>query len=70
VFVIDKDKNGRALAETVLNAGYEITFAPDGADDINKSVQRFGRAWTAQQLIKNIPMNSTAAQLALGLNCT
>jgi DNA primase len=70
VFVIDKDKNGRSLAETVLNAGWEITFAPDGAEDINRSVQRFGRAWTAQQLMMNIPMNETAAQLALGFNCT
>jgi DNA primase len=69
VFVIDKDDNGRKFAESVLKAGWEITFAPEGADDLNKSVQRFGKAWTAQQIIKNIPKNLDQAMLALKLNC-
>lgn len=69
VFVIDKDKNGRSLAESVLEAGWEITFAPDGADDLNTSVQRFGRAWTAQQLMKNIPRNRDEAALSLRMRC-
>lgn len=69
VFPIDKDMNGRKLAEAVLSAGWEITFVPDGASDINRSVQRFGRAWTAQQLVKNIPKNADEARLAIELNC-
>jgi len=69
VFVIDKDKNGRHFAEAVLKAGWEITFVPEGADDLNTSVRRFGRAWTAQQLIKNIPKTMDEAELALEINC-
>jgi hypothetical protein len=69
VFVIDKDENGKSFAEAVLKAGWEITFVPEGADDLNKSVQRFGRAWTAQQLIKNIPTSADIARLALNRYC-
>lgn len=69
VFVIDKDKNGAQFAESVLRAGWEITFAPDGAADINHAVQRFGRSWTARQLIKNIPADHSSAQLAISFNC-
>ena len=69
IFPIDKDANGRKLAEAVLTAGWEITFVPEGASDINSSVQRFGKAWTAQQLIKNIPKNADEAKLAINLNC-
>jgi hypothetical protein len=68
VFVIDKDKNGKHLAEDVLNRGWEITFAPDGAEDVNKSVRRFGFAWTAYQLMQNI-VNSTNAQLMISMRC-
>jgi hypothetical protein len=69
VFVIDKDKNGKSLAEDVLKNGWEIVFAPDGADDINKSVRRFGYAWTARQLMLNIPKTADTAQLAINMNC-
>ena len=69
VFVIDKDRNGKVLAEKVLKRGWEITFCPDGAEDLNKSVQRFGKTWTAYQLIKNIPTTPDLARLAINLNC-
>lgn len=69
IFVIDKDKNGRSLAENVLQAGWEITFAPEGADDINTAVQRYGKSWTAQQLMNNIPKSRDAALLAIETNC-
>lgn len=69
VFVIDKDRNGRLLAEKVLSLGWDITFCPNGAEDLNKSVQRFGKTWTASQLIKNIPSTPDLAQLAINLNC-
>lgn len=67
VFVIDKDDNGRHNAETVLRHGWEIAFAPDG--DLNKSVQRFGLTYTANELMKSIPKDSDAVKLALNLNC-
>lgn len=68
VFVIDKDKNGRSFAESVLQAGWDITFTPEGTGDLNSSVQRFGKAYTMQQLMKNIP-TPDKVELALNLNC-
>ena len=69
IFVIDKDKNGASFAQAILRCGWEITFVPDGATDINQSVQRFGRSWTARQLIKNIPQDEASARLAISFNC-
>jgi hypothetical protein len=69
VFVIDKDKNGKQLAEDVLSRGWEIAFAPDGASDINNAAQRFGKIWTIQQLFKSIPKTTSEAQLAININC-
>ena len=69
VFVIDKDSNGALLAEKVLSLGWDITFCPYGADDLNTSVRRFGKTWTASQLIKNIPSSPDLAKLAINLNC-
>jgi hypothetical protein len=69
IFVIDKDSNGRHLAEEVLKLGWDIAFVPDGAGDLNKSVQRFGFAWTAYELMKSIPQDADAARLSINLNC-
>lgn len=69
VFVIDKDKNGKHLAEEVLRNGWEITFVPDGAADLNESVCRFGVTWTALKIMDNIPKNRSHAQLAINMNC-
>lgn len=68
IFVIDKDKTGRSLAESVINQGWAITFAPDGAEDINKSVLRFGFAWTALQLMQNT-VAAHQAQLMISMRC-
>jgi hypothetical protein len=68
IFVIDKDKNGKSLAEHALQLGWEITFTPDGANDINRSVQRFGFSWTAYQLMQNI-RHGSEAQLAISMRC-
>lgn len=69
VFVIDKDSNGRHVAEEALSHGWEITFVPDGAEDLNKSVRRFGKAWTALQIANNIPKTADSARLAINMNC-
>lgn len=69
VFVIDKDKNGKHLAEEAMQNGWEITFAPDGADDLNKSVQRFGYSWTAMSIMKNIPSSPDEARLMVNMHC-
>lgn len=69
IFVIDKDKNGKHLAEDVLNRGWEIAFAPGGANDLNASVQRFGLSWTIFELMKSIPKDYDAASLSINVNC-
>jgi hypothetical protein len=58
-----------AMAEAVLSLGYQITFAPEGANDVNKSVQRFGIIWTVHELMKNIPKNADDARVKINLNC-
>jgi DNA primase len=69
VFVIDKDKNGGELAKRVLDRGWEIVFSPDGTDDVNHSVQRFGLSWTIYEMMRSIRGNDAAAKLAIELNC-
>lgn len=69
IFVIDKDKTGGNLAKQAIDNGWEITFTPDGTKDINQSVVRFGKTWTALQLMKNVPKNNTEAKLLCSLRC-
>jgi hypothetical protein len=69
IFVIDKDDNGRKLAETVLDLGWNITTAPEGAKDVNDSVQKFGKCWTAYQLAQQVPKDRASAQLLISLKC-
>lgn len=69
VFVIDKDKNGKHLAEEVIEQGWNITFAPNGANDLNESVRRFGFAWTAREIMKSIATSKASAQLLINTNC-
>lgn len=69
IFVIDKDENGKHLAEDVIKRGWEITFSPEGSADINNAIQRFGYSWTALKLMENIPKSGSEAQLAINMNC-
>lgn len=69
VFVIDKDSNGKHFAEEVLKEGWEIAFVPDGAEDLNESVRRFGTIYTLASLMKSITKDADKAALALNLNC-
>jgi hypothetical protein len=69
IFVIDKDKNGRHLAEDVLSKGWEIAFAPDGSDDINHSISRFGLTYTIHGLMQSVTKDPDNARLKINLNC-
>lgn len=69
VFVIDKDKTGKSLAESVLAKGWEIVFSPEGSEDLNESVQRFGLSWTTYQLVQSIPKNNDIARMQINLHC-
>jgi hypothetical protein len=69
IFIIDKDDNGKQLADKVLKLGWQIVFVPTGASDLNNCVVRFGHTWTAYHLMKSIPTSADAAQLNINLNC-
>jgi hypothetical protein len=69
LFAIDKDKNGKKLADFCLEHGFEIVFVPDSATDLNNSVQRFGLSWSVYEMMKSIPKDKDAAQLQIKLNC-
>lgn len=63
IMVVDRDDNGGALAELALAEGWEITFVPHGVEDVNKSVQKYGRLLTVWTLLKNatVPQGLKAA---------
>lgn len=69
IFVIDKDSNGRHLAEDVINRGWEIAFAPNGAEDLNESARRFGLCYTTRELVKSIPADASRAKMAINIHC-
>jgi hypothetical protein len=71
IFVIDRDKTGGALGQSVLDNGWELSFVDERAGDANKSVQRFGLPFTIYSLMKNASSKDNKAgskiQLALGV---
>lgn len=69
IFVIDKDKNGRMVAEKALENGWKITFAPQFTDDVNKSIITYGKCWTVYQLFNQIPKTEFEAKMLIELNC-
>lgn len=69
IFVIDKDKNGRFVAEKAIENGWKITFAPQFTDDVNKSIITYGKCWTIFELFKQIPKSRFEAQMLIELNC-
>ena len=54
VFVIDRDENGHKLGKFALDNNWEITFVDINADDINDSINKFGKLFTIYSLMKNI----------------
>jgi hypothetical protein len=69
LFVIDKDANGKSLAYSVLANGWDITFTPGGTKDVNQSAVKYGKIWTAKQLIQNIPKDASEAELMIETYC-
>ena len=49
IVVVDRDENGKQLADLALQTGWEVTFPP--ADDANKSVMLYGKAFTIWSLL-------------------
>lgn len=69
VFVIDSDPAGAILAREALAQGWRITFTPEGTKDVNESVQRYGRTYTARQLYNNMSTSQADAELKIKLYC-
>lgn len=53
IFVIDRDSNGGDLGKEVLRQGWELTFVDENTEDVNDSVQKYGKLFTVYTLIKN-----------------
>ena len=69
VFIIDKDENGKHLAEEVLSHGWEICFTPEGSHDLNDSVQKYGFSESARYIAENKTKNKDIAKMLINLNC-
>lgn len=69
IFVIQRDKNGKKLAYTALENGFEISFPPDGYKDVNKAAIETGLSWTLNSIMNNISSLKSKAMLAIELNC-
>lgn len=68
VFVIDRDLTGGKLAQQVLEEGWELTFVDIRADDINDSIIKFGRPFTAYSLVKNATTKGNKIQSSMSLD--
>lgn len=68
IFVRDRDSQGDALSQQVLENGWEITTVDQRVNDINASVTRFGLPFTAYSLIKNARSPERKLQSAIDLN--
>lgn len=53
IFVVDRDSNGGDLGDAVIEQGWELTFVDQNAEDVNQSVQKFGKIFTVYSLMKN-----------------
>ena len=53
IFVVDRDSNGGDLGDEVIRQGWELTFVDQNAEDVNQSVQKFGKIFTMYSLMKN-----------------
>jgi hypothetical protein len=54
VVVVDRNNNGKMLAEVALKNGWEITFPPEGTSDTNDSVCKHGLIYTMWTLMRGI----------------
>jgi hypothetical protein len=70
IFVIQRDKNGASLAYEALKNNWEISFPPEGFNDVNKAVIETGISWTVNMIMKNIPKNKIEAEMSILLNCS
>lgn len=68
IFVIDKNENGYNLGMKALKEGWSVTVLPDGVDDSNKGLVRFGKLWLLSHLTSTA-VNDFAGKLLLEAKC-
>jgi hypothetical protein len=62
IFVIDRDKTGHQLGQSVLDNGWELTFVDSSAKDVNDSIQQYGKIYTMYALMKNATNKSSSSR--------
>ena len=60
IFVIDKDKNGKALGESAVKEGWTISFIEGELEDTNDALQKMGKIWMLNNLLQNRKTNFDA----------
>jgi hypothetical protein len=60
IFVIDKDPPGKKLGESVVKAGWTITFLEGEISDANEALQKMGKIWMLNNLLQNKKTNFNA----------
>ena len=53
IFVVDRDDNGGDLGHQVIEQGWELTFVDPNAEDVNDSLQKYGKIYTMYTLMRN-----------------
>lgn len=60
IFVIDKDKNGKALGESAVKEDWTISFIEGELADANDALQKMGKIWMLNDLLQNRKTNFDA----------
>ena len=56
------------MALAAIEHGWEITFPPNGSEDVNDSMKKFGRLYTIWSLITNVS-TGIKARTQVALKC-
>lgn len=67
IFVLDPDANGAKYGKVALDNGWQVTFAPK--EDVNTSIQHYGRLYTIHQLMLNAQSDSLQTRTNIALRC-
>lgn len=68
IFVVDKNKVGADLGRVALKEGWSIVVLPDGIDDANRGLRRFGRLWLLNYLATQA-VDGIAGEVLLRMKC-
>jgi DNA primase len=65
VVIVDRDENGVSLASQALAYGWKVALLPNGANDVNHSVTKFGIVHTVHYLMTHIMAPSMQTEMEL-----